>query len=365
MISFVNFKKAYKEIKDEIQEAINNVLERQWFVLGEELENFEKEFSRYIGTRFGIGVNSGSDALYLAIKANDLGKGDEIITVSHTMTSTVDAIVRCGAKPVFVDIDLETYNIDPLEIEKKITNKTKAIMLVHLYGNPADMDPILELSEKYNLLVIEDACQAHGAEYKGKKVGCLGDIGCFSFYPSKNLGAYGDAGMIVTNNNELALKLKLSRNYGQRKRYYHEFIGINSRLDEVQAAILRVKLKYLDDWNEKRIKNAILYKELLETTNVILPIERKNMKHVYHLYVIRSNKRNELKNYLEKNKIQTYIHYPIPVHQSEAYLAYKKKYKLPITEKICNEILSLPMHSWLNYEELKKITDVIKDFGLN
>jgi len=362
MISFINFKRGYLEIKEQIQDVINRVLDRQWFIFGEELEKFEVEFSKYIGAEYGIGCASGTDALYLAVMANNIGKNDEVITISHTMTSTVDAIVRSGATPVFVDIDPETYNIDPYKIEEQITNKTKAIMLVHLYGNPADMDPILDIAESYNLLIIEDACQAHGTEYKGRKAGCIGHIGCFSFYPSKNLGAYGDAGMIITNNSDLAMKLKLYRNYGQRERYHHEFVGINSRMDEIQAAILQVKLKYLDNWNKRRRKNAKLYNELLSEVDVITPIEKDYAKHIYHLYVIRSKNRDKLKIHLDKNNVQTYIHYPIPVHMQVAYSDYRNLYKLPSTEKICNEILSLPMHPWLREEEIRSVSAFIKKF---
>ena len=239
--------------------------------------------------------------MYLAVVASGIGKGDEVITIAHTMTSTVDCIIRSGAKPVFVDIDPENYNIDPTLIEDKITQKTKAINLVHIYGKTADMDPILELAEKHDLKIIEDACQAHGAVYKGKKVGSIGDIGCFSFYPTKNLGAFGDAGMILTNDEEFAENLKLYRNYGQKQRYYHDFVGINSRMDEIQAAILRVKLKYLDEWNNERRKNANLYNEFLENSDVVIPKEKEYAKHVYHLYVIRSKYRDKLQVYLKKN----------------------------------------------------------------
>ena len=359
-ILFVDFKKGYEEIKDEIQGAINRVLERQWFIFGEELEKFEEEFSRYIGSKYSIGCASGTDALYLAVAANNIGHNDEVITVSHTMTSTVDAITRNGAKPIFVDIDTATFNIDPSKIEEKITNKTKAILLVHLYGNPADMDPILEIAEKYKLLIIEDACQAHGTEYKGRKAGNIGHIGCFSFYPSKNLGAYGDAGLISTNNRDLSELLKLYRNYGQRKRYYHDFIGINSRMDEIQAAVLRIKLNYLDNWNDKRRKHAKLYNEMLDGLNVITPIEKEYAKHIYHLYVIKSDFRDKLKEIFDKNNIQTYIHYPIPVHMQKAYANYRNIYNLTSTEKTCKEILSLPMHPWLTEEEIRSISELIK-----
>ncbi len=360
MILFVDFKKGYEKIKAEIHEAIERVLENQWFIFGEELTQFEREFSEFIGAKFGIGVNSGSDALLLAAMVSNIGRGDEVITVSHTMTSTVDSIVRCGAKPIFVDIDEETYNIDVNKIEEKITDKTKAIVLVHLYGNSADMGPIMEISEKHNLIVIEDACQAHGSEYKGKKVGGIGDIGCFSFYPTKNLGAYGDAGMLLTNNEEIALKLKQYRNYGQKKRYFHDFIGINSRLDELQATILRVKLKHLDIWNNYRREKAYLYNQLLEKSNVIVPVEKEYSKHIYHLYVIRSKNRDDLKEFLNDNEVQTYIHFPIPVHLSKAYSKFDIQCKLPTTEKICKDILSLPMHPFIAKEEIMKITDLVK-----
>jgi dTDP-4-amino-4,6-dideoxygalactose transaminase len=360
MVPFVSLKREYAEIKEEIYKAIQRVLEKQWFILGEELEKFEQEFSNYIGAEYGIGVNSGSDALYLAVKALGVGKGDEIITVSHTFQSTVDAIVRNEAKPIFVDIDPETYTIDVSQIRRKITERTKAIIPVHLYGHPSDIDPIIEIAEKHNLFVIEDACQAHGAEYKGKKVGGIGDIGCFSFYPAKNLGAYGDAGMIITNNEKLARKLRMMRNYGQSKKYHHEFIGMNSRLDEIQAAILRVKLKHLDKWNEKRRRAARLYNELLEDSKAITPAQKEYAKHVYYIYVIKHENRNKLKEYLENQGIQTLIHYPIPIHRQKAYTILGIAARLPETEKTCNEILSLPMHPWLKREEINLIAEAVK-----
>jgi len=362
IIPFVDLKREYSEIKDEINEAVQKVMNKQWFILGEEVEKLEEEFSNYIGTKFGVAVNSGSDALYLAIKALGIGSGDEVITVSHTFVSTVDAIVRNGATPVFVDIDPETYTMDVTQIEDKITEKTKAIIPVHLYGYPADMDSINTITKKYNLFVIEDACQAHGSEYKGKKVGSIGDIACFSFYPTKNCGAYGDGGMIVTNNEEIAKKLSMLRNYGQSQKYYYDFVGINSRLDEIQAAVLRVKLKHLDEWNERRRSIAKLYNELLKDSNVILPIEKNYTKHVYHLYVIRSKNRDELQQYLLEKGIQTQIHYPLPVHKQKAYLDLGFDVSLPITEKVCNEILSLPMYTWLHEEEILKVVEEIKAF---
>lgn len=360
MIPFVDLKREYVEISEEVTHAIHRVLESGWFILGDELKKFEEEFSKYIGTKHGIGVNSGSDALFLALKALGIGKGDEVITVSHTFISTVDAIVRNGAKPVFVDIDPDTYCIDVTKVEGGITKKTRAIIPVHLYGHPADMEPIMEIAEKYNLSVVEDACQAHGAEYKDQRVGGTGDVGCFSFYPVKNLGAYGDGGMIVTNDEELAERLRMLRNYGQPQKYYHDFVGVNNRLDEIQAAILRVKLKYLDEWNGERRRVAKLYDELLESFEIAMPIEKEYAEHVYHLYVIRAEKRNALKEYLQKEEIQTQIHYPIPVHKQKAYLEFSAA-QLPVTEKICGEILSLPLHPWMNSDEVLTISKVIKN----
>ena len=350
-VNFVDLKKEYISMEYEINHAIQDILNRGYFILGDEAQDFENDFSNYINTKFAVGVNSGSDALFLALKSLDIGKGDEVITVSHTFISTVDSIIRNGAKPVFVDIEPDTYCIDPSKIEKKITDKTKAILPVHLYGHPANMDPILDIKEKYNLFLVEDACQAHGAEYKGKKVGSIGDIGCFSFYPTKNLGAYGDGGIIVTDNEELNVKLKMLRNYGQPEKNHHNFLGYNSRLDEMQAAILKIKLKYLDMWNQARINMAKIYEEYLEGYDLIKPIENDYAKHVYHLYVIRHQKRDLLQKKLLKEGIQTQIHYPIPVHKQKAYEC-MNKIKLPQTEKISNEILSLPMHPWLNSEEV-------------
>jgi len=360
MISFVDLKREYAEIGEEVGQAIQRVLKNGYFILGEETEKFEKEFSHYIRTKYGISVNSGSDALSLAIKALGISKGDEVITVSHTFISTVDAIVRNGAKPVFVDIEPETYCIDVTKIEEKITDRTKAIIPVHLYGHPADMEPIMEIAKKYKLFVVEDACQAHGAEYKDKRVGGIGDIGCFSFYPTKNIGAYGDAGMIVTNNEELANKLKMIRNYGSSKKYYHEFVGINSRLDEIQAAVLRVKLKYLDKWNERRKKVAKLYNELLEDFGIVTPIEKEYAKHVYYLYVVRCKDRDKLQQYLSEKGIQTMIHYPVPIHKQKAYFNLGFNIQLLLTENICNEILSLPMYPGLSEDEVLSIAEGIK-----
>jgi dTDP-4-amino-4,6-dideoxygalactose transaminase len=360
MIEFAGLQQQYDEIADQIEQAVRMVLKGGWFILGRELEKFEQEFSGYIGTKFAIGVNSGSDALLLAVRALGIGDGDEVLTVSHTFISTVDCIVRNGAGPVFVDIDPETYCIDPAQIEKKITKKTRAIIPVHLYGNPADMATIMQIAENYNLHVIEDASQAHGARYKGKRVGSIGDIGCFSFYPAKNLGAYGDGGMVVTNNAELAEKIRKLRNYGQPEKNVHDFVGINSRLDEIQAAVLRVKLRYLDKWSESRKEIAGWYDKLLSELPLITPIEQEFAEHVYHLYVIRCEQRDMLQQHLLKHNIHTQIHYPIPVHKQKAYRDLGFDVRLPVTEKICSEILSLPMHPWLSEADIKTIVDAIK-----
>lgn len=361
MIPFVDLKREYHEVKEEIDEAVQRVLESGWFILGKELEQFEEEFARYLGVEHVIGVNSGTDALYLAVKALGIGSGDEVITVSFTVTSTADAVVRNGATPVFVDIDPETYTIDPDQIRKAITDKTRAILLVHLYGHPADMDQIMEIAKDYNLYVIEDTSHAHGAEYKRKKVGTIGHVACFSFYPTKNLGAYGDAGAVVTNDEELALKLKMLRNYGSIKKYHNEYIGINSRLDEIQAAILRVKLKYLDEWNERRRRLARLYNEFLEDSKVITPTEKEYAKHVYHLYVIRYEKRNKLQEYLEKKGIKTLVHYPTPVHLQKAYLSLGLTAKLPVTERVSKEVLTLPIYPHLEEVVIDYISSSIKE----
>lgn len=365
MTNFVDLKKEYKEISSEVTAAVSKVFKSGFFILGEELTNFEEEFSNYTETKYGIGVNSGSDALFLAIKALEIGEGDEVITTSHTFISTIDSIVRNRAIPVFVDIDLDTYCLDIAKIEEKITHKTKAILPVHLYGHPADMYPIMEIAKRHDLFVIEDACQAHGARYRGKKVGSIGDMGCFSFYPTKNLGAYGDGGMVVTNSEELADKLKKLRSYGQSEKYFHDFVGVNSRLDEVQAAVLRVKLRHLDEWNNRRRKLAELYNELLCDSDLILPIEKDYAEHVYHLYVIRTKERDRLIKLFSKNEIQTQIHYPIAVHQQKAYQEFRANANLPVTEKVCSEILSLPLHPWLSSDEVMDIVQIIKSMPIH
>ena len=365
MIPFVDLKAQYDSIKDEIDNAMQNVINNTSFIMSEELKKFEEEFARFCDVKYAIGVANGSDALILALKACGIGKGDEVITVPHTFIATTEAISIVGGKIVFIDIDSKTYTMDVSKIEEKITKKTKAIIPVHLYGQPADMDPIMELAKKYNLKVIEDAAQAHGAEYKGKKVGSIGDVGCFSFYPGKNLGAYGDAGAVVANSEEIAEKIKLLRNHGRiTKKYEHEIEGYSSRLDSLQAAILRVKLRHLNKWNESRRENAKRYNELLSNIDdIITPYEADYAKHVYHLYVIRTENRDKLREELKSESVATGIHYPIPLHLQPAYnyLGYRRE-DFPVTEECSQKILSLPMFAELNDEQIEEIVEFIKYF---
>lgn len=369
MIPFVDLKAQYDSIKDEIDEAIQNVINNTSFIMGEELKKFEEEFAQFCDVKYAIGVANGSDALILALRACGIGEGDEVITIPHTFIATAEAISNVVGKVIFVDIDPKTYTIDVSKIEEKINKRTKAIIPVHLYGQSANMDPIMRLAKKYDLKVIEDAAQAHGAEYKGKKVGSIGDVGCFSFYPGKNLGAYGDAGMITTNNEEISKKLRLLRNHGRvTKKYEHEIEGYSSRLDNLQAAILRVKLKYLNKWNAMRRKNAEKYNELLGNIGEITtPYEADYAKHVYHLYVIRvKNGRDKLREELKSKGVATGIHYPIPLHLQPAYsyLGYKRG-GFPVTEKASQEILSLPMFAELNGGQIEEIVKIIKNFKNN
>ena len=363
MIPFLNLKRAYSEMGVEIDWAVQRVMQRGNFILGEETEALEKDFSEYIGTKWGVGVNSGSDALLLSLQALEIGKGDEVITVSHTFASTTDAVVRNGAEPIFVDVDPETFCMDAALVEERISERTKALLPVHIYGHPADMDAILKLARDYNLYVVEDACQAHGAKYKGKRVGGLGHLGCFSFYPTKNLGACGDGGMVVTDDEMLASRLRCLRNYGLNERYKKGLMGLNSRLDEIQAAILRTKLKHLDRWNERRRNIARQYGSALKDTGLILPVEKTHAEHIYHLYVIRHKKRDLLQKLLQ-DKVQTLIHYPIPVHQQPAYGFGNGKADwgrgLPVTETVCKEILSLPMNPYLTDEEVAEVAKSVR-----
>ncbi|MFQ5585202.1 MAG: DegT/DnrJ/EryC1/StrS family aminotransferase [Thermodesulfobacteriota bacterium] len=358
-------------IRDELQEAINGVFEEGWFVLGKRGKEFEQTFAAFCGSCYGVGVGSGTEALHLALRACGVGHGDEVITVPNTAVPTVSAISTAGATPLFVDVDPDTYTIDPERLRDRLreefharsNRRIKAVIPVHLYGQPADMDPLREVAGEYEVRVIEDACQAHGAKYKGKRVGSIGDLGCFSFYPSKNLGAYGDGGMVVTDDHELASKLKMLRNYGQEERYYHRIKGFNSRLDEIQAAMLLVKLQYLERWNEMRRERAGHYNEGLKHDEVVKPQEANYAEHVYHLYVIRCGRRDELQRYLVENGVGTLIHYPIPVHLQKAYedLGLKRG-ALPVAEECCNEVLSLPIFPELHEDDVERVCGLINTF---
>jgi len=363
MIKATDFSFITKRINKELKEATNRVIDSNWYILGKEVENFEIEFANYLGVKYCIGVGNGLEALHIILRAYGIGEGDEVIIPSNTYIATALAVSYAGATPIMVEPDERTYNINPDLIEEKITKKTKAIMPVHLYGQACDMDPINEVAKKYNLKIIEDAAQAHGATYKGRKCGTLGDAAGFSFYPTKNLGALGDGGAVTTNDKELAGKVRALRNYGSEKHYYNKYMGFNSRLDEMQAAILRVKLRHLEEFNEERKMIAQLYLKGLQDANIILPYVPEWAEPVWHQFVIRSTKRDELQEYLKSKGIGTLIHYPLPIHLQEAYkhLGYKKG-DFPIAEKMANEVLSLPMWVGLKKEEIEMICKAIRNF---
>jgi dTDP-4-amino-4,6-dideoxygalactose transaminase len=363
-VPFVDLKAQYRTIAEEVNEGIGQVLENTAFILGRDVELFEQEFASYCNVSFAVGLDNGTSALELVLRAHGIGDGDEVITVANTFIATASAIAFTGARPVLVDIDPQTYNIEVGAIEQAITERTKAIMPVHLYGQPADIDPIMELAKGRGLIVIEDACQAHGALYKGRRVGSIGDAACFSFYPAKNLGGYGDGGILVTNDEDIANRVKMLRNYGQKEKYHHLFIAYNRRLDTLQAAVLRVKLKRLDEWNQARRRSAQLYNELLANSDVVTPVEASYAQHVYHLYIVRVQDRDGLQEHLKSRGVSTGIHYPIPVHLQEAYryLGYQKG-DFPITEGYAEEILSLPMYPELTEEQIQYVVQAINDFG--
>jgi len=363
MILFGDLKKQYFAIKNEIDAAAKKVFYSGWFILGKEADNFEKEFAKYCGVKYCVGVANGLEALQISLMALGVKSGDEVITTPLTAMATALAIIKVGAKPIFVDIDPRSFNIDAGKIEQAITKKTKAILPVHLYGQMADMGTIMNIAKKHNLLVIEDCAQAHGAEHQGKKAGSFGDCGAFSFYPSKNLGAFGDAGCVITDNAKLAEKIRALRDYGQSGRYNHIYFGLNSRLDELQATILRVKLKYLDVWNKRRRQLAKIYSQSLAGVKIVAPVELKGCFHIYHLYVIRVGKRNELIKYLLKYGVQTGVHYPKLVYRQKAYKGFSKKIShCEVAEKYCREIISLPLYPELAAAQVKRICRLIKNF---
>lgn len=359
-IPFMNFLPMHKAIEDKILYKFKEVYEKNWFIQGEEVKNFEEEFADFCGTKYCVGCGNGLDALYLILRGYDIGEGDEVIVPSNTYIATALAVSYTNAKPVFIEPSLITYNINPKFIEKAITNRTKAIIAVHLYGQPADMDEINKIAKKYNLKVIEDSAQAHGALYKGRRTGNLGDASGFSFYPGKNLGALGDAGAVVTNDKELADRIRAIGNYGSDKKYHHLYKGTNSRLDEMQAAFLRIKLKNLDKWNEERRKIAKKYIEGINNPKIIKPIEEEYAKHIWHLFVVRTKKRDDFQKYLDGRGIGTIIHYPIPMHMQKAYKDLKiNEGTLPIAEKISREVISLPMWYGMSNEEIEFIINCI------
>jgi dTDP-4-amino-4,6-dideoxygalactose transaminase len=363
-VPFLDLKANYNSIKPEIDEAVQRTLESGWFVLGKEVEAFEAEFAAYCGVRHCIGVGNGLEALHLILRGYGIGAGDEVIVPANTYIATALAVSYAGATPVLVEANEETYNIDVTKIEAAVTERTKAIMPVHLYGQPADMDPICVLARRHNLKVIEDDAQAHGAMYKGKRTGSLGDAAGVSFYPSKNLGAYGDGGAVLTNDHDLAKRIRQIRNYGQTSRYINEYKGFNSRLDEIQAAILRVKLKYLDTWIDSRRTKAAKYLEYLSgVRGLILPQNLSGTQPVYHLFVIRHHQRDALQAHLEKKGVGTLVHYPVPLYLQEAYADLNiRRGTYPVTERLAAEMLSLPLYPEMSDDMLRQVASCVREF---
>lgn len=360
-VDFARFDFMHNELKEEIKSAVDRVIESNWFIDGNELLNFEKNFASYCNADYCIGCGNGLDGLTLALRAMGVKKGDEVIIPSHTFIATALAVSNIGAIPIFVEVKEDDYTINPNLIEEKITDKTKAIIAVHLYGQCADMDEINKIAKKHNLYVLEDAAQAHGALYKGRKAGSLGDAAEFSFYPGKNLGAMGDAGCVVTNNKELAIKVKELRNYGSSKKYCHNAKGVNSRLDEIQAAILDVKLNRLDIWNEFRNKVAKKYLEGIKNDKVKLPIVSEYNNHVWHLFVVEVENREDFMEYLKNNGITSLIHYPTAIHKQNAYEEYNNL-NLPIAVEKASKVVSLPMYYGLTDEEVDYVIDIINKY---
>lgn len=363
-VPFVSLKEIHDKERKGLEKAFYKVLDNECFIQGNECREFEKEFATYCGTKECVGVATGLDAIYLILKAMNIKSGDEVIVPSNTYIATALAVSYAGATPVFVEPDISTFNINPALIEEKITKKTKAIIAVHLQGRPADIDSILKIADKYNIKVIEDAAQAHGSRYKGKKVGSLGYAAAFSFYPGKNLGALGDGGCVTTNDSGLAKKIRALGNYGSDYKYHHIYKGTNSRLDEMQAAFLRVKLKDLDEVNRYRRSVAERYLNEIKNKDIILPLRSDDVfEHIYHVFVIRSNRRDELEQYLKNNDILTVKHYPIPMHLQEAYKDLEiKEGSLPIAEEISKTVLSIPMYYGIDSKKVDYVIDTINKF---
>ena len=360
MIPMVDLKRQYLNLKPEIDAAIGDVLEQAQFILGPNVSKLEEEVAAYHSLPYAVGVANGTDALLLALRACGIGPGDEVITTPFTFIATAEVIALLNAVPVFVDINPATFNIDCNQIAGKITQKTKAIIPVHLFGQPADMEPIMKIAEKFNLKIIEDCAQAFGAKYNGRKVGTIGDAGCFSFFPSKNLAGYGDGGMVITKSEEIAKQLKILRNHGSSFRYHHQAVGYNSRLDEIQAAIIRVKLKKIDQFNTLRRQHAAAYCAAIKRNDIVLPFVNSDCEHVYHQFTIRTKNRDMLAKALQDKGIASAVYYPVPLHLQEVFVKmYNLSVKLPQSENCASEVLSLPMFPELNKEEIGLIADVI------
>ncbi len=362
-IPYLDLQAQYQSIKDEIGEAIQRVLDNSAYILGPAVKEFEEAFARYSSTRYCAGVNSGTSALEMALRALPIGPGDEVITAANTFVATVAAVAHSGAKPVLVDVDPRTRNMDPQLVQMAMTTRTRVILPVHLYGRPADMDPILRVAERHNAVVLEDAAQAHGAIYKGKRIGSIGKMAAFSFYPGKNLGAYGEGGAVTTSDEALDKRVRMLRDHGSEKKYYHDMLGYNARMEGIQGAVLGVKLKYLDQWNEARRRVAAWYDELLKDVPVTTPSKDPDIAEVYHLYVIETDRRDALQAYLGKQGVPTLIHYPVPVHLQQGFdfLGYRKG-EFPVTEKLAGEILSLPIFPEMTREQAEYVADKIKAF---
>ncbi len=366
-IPFLDLKIQFQQIEKEVMPMITEAMAGGMFIGGPQVAGFEEEFAAFCESPFCVGVNSGTDALRFALMALGVGAGHEVITVPNTFIATTEAISQTGALPVFVDVDEGTCNMDVNQIKDKVTDRTRAIIPVHLYGQPSDMDPILEIARKHGLTVVEDACQAHGATYKGRKAGSMGDVGCFSFYPGKNLGAFGEGGAAVTHDETIAKKMRMIRDHGQSEKYFHDMEGYNGRLDAIQAGVLRIKLKRLAAWNQSRMDNAAYYDELLaEIPGVSTVTQLKDVQSVYHLYVIFVEDRDSLQTYLGNKGIATGLHYPLPLHLQKAYahMGYQKG-DFPVTERIAGRLLSLPMFPELTREQIEYVVDAIKGFLLN
>ena len=363
-VPFLDLKAQYKQIEHEVLPMVTEAMTNGAFIGGPQVLGFEKEFGEFCESKYCVGVNSGTDALRFALMAMGIGPGDEVITVPNTFIATTEAISQVGATPVFVDIYPDTCNMDPSQIEGRITGKTKALIPVHLYGQIVDMDPILKISQNHNISIVEDACQAHGALYKDRKAGSLGTVGCFSFYPGKNLGAYGEGGAIVTRNEEIDRKIRMIRDHGQAKKYIHDMEGYNGRLDAIQAGILRIKLKRLEAWNRSRRESAAYYNELLSKIDgVSLPVEADFARSVYHLYVILVDDRDGLQQFLNDKGIASGLHYPFPLHLQKAYahLGYKEG-DFPVAENVAKRLLSLPMFPELTREQIEYVAEAIREF---